>query len=87
MCEGGATGAAGEVRRMKSRHEKKSGGSTRAMAKDPVCGMDVDPKKAVSSTIEGKERYFCSSDCRDKYAQRQGQERTSSSESREHSRA
>ena len=35
------------------------------MAKDPVCGMNVDEKKtAGSSTYMGKTYYFCSASCR-----------------------
>jgi YHS domain-containing protein len=35
------------------------------MAIDPVCGMDVDPAKAVHKTAyKGKVHYFCSSMCK-----------------------
>ena len=35
------------------------------MAKDPVCGMDVDPKTAVSkSEYQGQTYYFCSPGCK-----------------------
>jgi YHS domain-containing protein len=35
------------------------------MAKDPVCGMNVDEKKAAgSSTYTGKTYYFCSASCK-----------------------
>ena len=35
------------------------------MAKDPVCGMNVDEKKAAASaTYEGKTYYFCSAGCK-----------------------
>ena len=30
------------------------------MAKDPVCGMDVDETSASSSEHDGKKFYFCS---------------------------
>jgi YHS domain-containing protein len=30
------------------------------MQRDPVCGMDVDPKTAPKSTHDGKTYYFCS---------------------------
>jgi Cu+-exporting ATPase len=33
------------------------------MAKDPVCGMIVDEKTALSAEIEGRQFYFCSSNC------------------------
>lgn len=35
------------------------------MVKDPVCGMDVDPKTAAGhSDYEGKTYYFCSQGCK-----------------------
>jgi YHS domain-containing protein len=35
------------------------------MAKDPVCGMSVDEKKAAgSSTYTAKTYYFCSASCK-----------------------
>lgn len=35
------------------------------MAKDPVCGMYVDEKKAVATAIyNGKTYYFCSNGCK-----------------------
>ena len=34
------------------------------MEKDPVCGMSVDPKTAVSSQFEGKTYYFCCNGCK-----------------------
>lgn len=38
------------------------------MAKDPVCGMVVDEKTALSSEIEGRRFYFCSSNCLNTFA-------------------
>jgi YHS domain-containing protein len=36
-----------------------------SMEKDPVCGMDVDPKTAAGkSEYQGKTYYFCSSGCK-----------------------
>ena len=41
------------------------------MAKDPICGMKVDEKsaknKGLVSKKEGKEHYFCSRTCKDKF--------------------
>ena len=38
------------------------------MAKDPVCGMKVDPKKAAGkSAYKGETVYFCSLDCKAKF--------------------
>ena len=35
------------------------------MVKDPVCGMEVDPKTtADKSDFQGKTYYFCSSGCK-----------------------
>ena len=35
------------------------------MAKDPVCGMEIDEKKAAGRTThEGKTYYFCSAGCK-----------------------
>lgn len=37
-------------------------------AKDPVCGMSVDPNKTKSASVhQGVTYYFCSSSCRDKF--------------------
>ena len=52
------------------------------MAKDPVCGMDVDEKTAAGqSEYQGQMYYFCSPGCKqtfdenpEKYAVRRGQE-------------
>jgi YHS domain-containing protein len=38
------------------------------MAKDPVCKMEVDEKKAVAtSTHEGKTYYFCAQGCKNAF--------------------
>jgi YHS domain-containing protein len=38
------------------------------VAKDPVCGMEVDPEDAVASVEhEGHTYYFCSQDCADSF--------------------
>ena len=35
------------------------------MVKDPVCGMDVDPKTAAGkSEYKGQTYYFCSNGCK-----------------------
>lgn len=35
------------------------------MAKDPVCGMEVDPRTAAGkSEYKGKEYYFCAPGCK-----------------------
>jgi YHS domain-containing protein len=38
------------------------------MAKDPVCGMEVDEQKVTQkSEYKGKTYYFCSATCRKKF--------------------
>lgn len=35
------------------------------MTKDPVCGMNIDEKKAAGSTVvAGKTYYFCAPSCK-----------------------
>jgi len=35
------------------------------MAKDPICGMDVNPETAIfRSVYEGKTYYFCNKSCK-----------------------
>ncbi|MHB1319058.1 MAG: YHS domain-containing protein [Anaerolineae bacterium] len=48
---------------MHTRHsESMSGMKT---AKDPVCGMDVDPEKAAATSVhQGTTYYFCSPACK-----------------------
>ena len=43
-------------------------GATGGLAKDPVCGMDVDPHNAKhTATHQGRPYYFCSAGCRGKF--------------------
>ncbi len=42
------------------------------MATDPICGMEVDEKTALSAEHEGKTYYFCSPGCRDKFLAEKG---------------
>jgi uncharacterized membrane protein YraQ (UPF0718 family)/YHS domain-containing protein len=37
--------------------------TARRGATDPVCGMKVDRAKALTKTLDGKTRYFCSTNC------------------------
>ena len=40
------------------------------MAQDPVCNMDVDPKKAAAQTnYKGQMIYFCAVGCKVKFDQ------------------
>jgi Cu+-exporting ATPase len=35
------------------------------MTKDPVCGMDIDERKAAATAVyQGKTYYFCSAQCK-----------------------
>jgi len=34
------------------------------MARDVVCGMNVDEKNSKKTVYKGKEFYFCSEECR-----------------------
>ena len=42
------------------------------MAIDPICGMEVDERTALSVEHEGKTYYFCSPGCRDKFLAEKG---------------
>ena len=42
------------------------------MAKDPVCGMEIDEKKTMTSTVDGNTYYFCSEACKDKFDKEPG---------------
>ena len=42
------------------------------MAIDPICGMEVDEKTALSAEHEGNTYYFCSPGCRDKFLSQKG---------------
>jgi Cu+-exporting ATPase len=37
------------------------------MAIDPICGMTVDERKALSAERDGQKYYFCSTGCREKF--------------------
>ncbi len=37
------------------------------MAKDPVCRMEVDEKKAIKSEYKGKTYYFCHPACQEAF--------------------
>ncbi|MFH0886540.1 MAG: permease [bacterium] len=37
--------------------------------RDPICGMKVDEKTALKTTFKGKDYYFCSQRCRNKFIQ------------------
>jgi Cu+-exporting ATPase len=39
------------------------------MVKDPICGMTVDPSKAIHLRMNGLDVYFCSRSCQEKFLQ------------------
>jgi uncharacterized membrane protein YraQ (UPF0718 family)/YHS domain-containing protein len=41
------------------------------MARDPVCGMEVNTQNAIKVIRDGKNYFFCSIHCRDKFIQRE----------------
>lgn len=41
--------------------------SSEGKEKDPVCGMNVDPKTALHAVRGGKQYFFCSDHCRSKF--------------------
>jgi YHS domain-containing protein len=54
--------------RLKRFTSTQSQGGEGAMAKDPVCHMEVDPKKAAAqSTYKGQTIYFCAVGCKQKF--------------------
>jgi P-type Cu+ transporter len=43
-------------------------GRKKEMARDPVCGMEVDPRSAAGSAEHGGKPYhFCSASCQQKF--------------------
>jgi uncharacterized membrane protein YraQ (UPF0718 family)/YHS domain-containing protein len=42
------------------------------MVRDPICGMSVDPSAAIRVSKDGKEYFFCSLHCKDKFLEEQG---------------
>jgi Cu+-exporting ATPase len=48
--------------------ESSTGGASMATVKDPVCGMEIDPKTAhASEEYEGQKYYFCSAACHERF--------------------
>ena len=37
------------------------------MTEDPVCGMQVEETKAITTDFKGKTFYFCAISCKDKF--------------------
>ena len=43
------------------------------MYKDPICGMDVDSNSTFKVEKDGKNYFFCSQHCKDKFTAQKGQ--------------
>jgi YHS domain-containing protein len=55
------------------------------MVKDPVCGMDVEPKTAAGkSDYQGQTYYFCSPGCKKAFDKEPGKYVKPASQSDEH---
>ena len=46
---------------------KKVGEIDDVMVKDPFCNVYFARKKGIHQRVDGKDYFFCSTDCRDKY--------------------
>ncbi len=56
------------VPKVEVRDEKMQEEAAMTTVKDPVCGMDIDPKNAVATEeYQGKTYHFCSAACHDKF--------------------
>ncbi|MFA5375377.1 MAG: heavy metal translocating P-type ATPase [Dehalococcoidia bacterium] len=51
------------------------------MAKDPICGMEVDEKIGLSIEYEGRKYYFCHPHCREEFLKRKGEPKSSATTS------
>ena len=63
MVHGGHGGHGGAGHEGHGGHGMQASGS----AKDPVCGMSVDPGQGYSKIHQGREYRFCSRKCLDKF--------------------
>jgi YHS domain-containing protein len=56
-------------RSSKKRTSTKKRKEVMVMAKDPVCNMEVDEKKAAATyDYKGKKYYFCATGCKERFA-------------------
>ena len=51
--------------------EKKTGEIDDVMVKDPYCGIYFAKRDGVHLNIEGRDVYFCSKECKDKFLEKQ----------------
>jgi YHS domain-containing protein len=68
LLEGVIRGASGEVGAQAGRRRGPSEPTAVKMAQCPVCGTYVVPGKAISGVGRGHSLYFCSEECRARYA-------------------
>jgi uncharacterized membrane protein YraQ (UPF0718 family)/YHS domain-containing protein len=62
------TGGPDMIRAMAHPLEEKGSGEKAMLAKDPVCGMSVDPTKPGPRSVhDGKTYYFCSAGCKESF--------------------
>jgi YHS domain-containing protein len=54
------------------KHSRDQGVKYGKMEKDPVCGTYVDTATSPHATFAGETRYFCSSNCLDKFKEQRG---------------
>ncbi len=50
-------------------HAGHGGPGAEGGVRDPVCGMEVNPRIALSQTHAGAVYYFCSATCHDRFVQ------------------
>jgi len=50
---------------------KRSGELDDVMVQDPFCGIYFSKRDGVSLNIAGKEVYFCSTECKEKFLEKQ----------------
>ena len=55
----------------KAAFEKKTGEIDDVMVKDPYCEMYFAKRDGVRLNIKGKDVYFCSIECKDKFLEKQ----------------
>jgi len=55
---------------------KKSGEIDDVMVQDPLCGIYFAKRDGVSLNIGGKDLYFCSTECKEKFLEKQAGKET-----------
>jgi len=57
----------GSVKKKPAARAQSAKSQSARMVKDPVCGMYLDPRLAISLERKEETCYFCSEECRQKY--------------------